>query len=71
MKNSNRMYLTAEEVAEILGVSKAYAYKVIRNLNDELEIKGYVVISGKVSTKYFREKFYGFEIALQKEAEEI
>lgn len=49
MKNSNRMYLTAEEVAEILGVSKAYAYKVIRNLNDELEIKGYVVISGKVS----------------------
>ena len=36
MKNSNRMYLTAEEVAEILGVSKAYAYKVIRNLNDEL-----------------------------------
>ncbi|NBH25685.1 DNA-binding protein [Lachnospiraceae bacterium] len=70
MKNSNRMYLTAEEVAEILGVSKAYAYKVIRNLNDELEIKGYVVISGKVSTKYFREKFYGFEIALQKEETE-
>ncbi len=69
MKNSNRMYLTAEEVAEILGVSKAY-YKVIRNLNDELEIKGYVVISGKVSTKYFREKFYGFEIALQKEETE-
>ena len=70
MKNSNRMYLTAEEVAEILGVSKAYAYKVIRNLNDELEIKGYVVISGKVSTKYFIEKFYGFEIALQKEETE-
>ena len=70
MKNSNRMYLTAEEVAEILGVSKAYAYKVIRNLNDELEIKGYVVISGKVSTKYFREKFYGFEIELQKEETE-
>ena len=70
MKNSNRMYLTAEEVAEILGVSKAYAYKVIRNLNDELEIKGYVVISGKVSTKYSREKFYGFEIALQKEETE-
>ena len=70
MKNSNRMYLTAEEVAEILGVSKAYAYKDIGNLNDELEIKGYVVISGKVSTKYFREKFYGFEIALQKEETE-
>ncbi len=67
MKNSNRMYLTAEEVAEILGVSKAYAYKVIRNLNDELEIKGYVVISGKISTKYFREKFYGFETVIQGE----
>lgn len=64
MNNTNKMYLTATEVSDILGVSKAYAYKVIRNLNSELKSKGYAVISGKVSTKYFEEKFYGFEIAI-------
>ena len=30
----------ADEVANLLGVSKAYAYKVIRRLNAELEAEG-------------------------------
>lgn len=54
-----KLFLTAEEVAEMLQCSKPYAYKVIRTLNDELGKKGYMVVSGKVSTKYFKEKFYG------------
>lgn len=41
------------------GVSQAYAYKLIRKLNDELEAKGYTVVAGKVSRKYFEEQFYG------------
>lgn len=45
-----KMYMTADEVAEVLGVSRGYAYKVIKNLNDELHKKGYTIISGKVST---------------------
>lgn len=59
MENMLKMYVTAEEVAELLGVSRGYAYKVIRGLNNELQAKGFRVISGKVPTKYFREKFYG------------
>lgn len=39
MENTMKMYVTAEEVAELLGVSRGYAYKVIRGLNDELEEK--------------------------------
>ena len=53
------MYVTAEEAAEILGVSTGYAYKIIRGLNEELKEKGYRTICGKVPTKYFEEKFYG------------
>lgn len=58
-----KMYVTADEAAELLGVSRGYAYKVIRELNDELKKKGFRVISGKVPTKFFQEKFYGMALA--------
>ena len=29
MENTMKMYITADEVAELLGVSRGYAYKVI------------------------------------------
>ena len=32
MENTMKMYITADEVAELLGVSRGYAYKVIRGL---------------------------------------
>lgn len=54
-----KLFLTAEEVAEMLQCSKPHAYKIIRILNEELGAKGYMVVTGKVSTKYFKEKFYG------------
>ena len=60
---NKKMYMTADEVAELLGVSRGYAYKVIRSLNGELKKMGYTVVSGKVSTKFFEEKFYGFKDA--------
>ena len=59
MEKSKKMYVTAEEAAEMLGVSTGYAYKIIRGLNEELKVKGYRTICGKVPTKYFKEKFYG------------
>ena len=36
--------------------------RIIRGLNNELKEKGYRVISGKVPTKYFEEKFYGMAV---------
>lgn len=53
MENMMKMYVTADEVAELFRVSRGYAYKVIRGLNDELKANGFRVISGKVPTKYF------------------
>lgn len=51
-----RNYYTATEVAEIMGVSKSYAYKVIQRLNAEMEAKGYYTVTGKVNRNYFEEK---------------
>ena len=52
-------YITAKEVANTLGVSEGKAYKIIRDLNEELQSKGYLTIAGKVSRAYFNEKWYG------------
>lgn len=49
---------TAQDVAYMLGVSRATAYRIIDQLNRELEKKNCLVISGKVSKKYFDEKIY-------------
>lgn len=55
---NERIYLTAIDIQEKLGISRSKAYQVIKGLNQELEQKGYLVINGKVSKRYFEEKFY-------------
>ncbi len=53
MSNS---FLRVDEIAQELGVSKSYAYKVVKKLNGELKNMGYLTIAGRVSKKYFMEK---------------
>lgn len=54
-------FITSSEVALELGVSKSHAYKIMRELNNELKAKNFMVIAGKVSRKFFEEKFYGMK----------
>lgn len=58
---SKNIFITTQELAEMLGISKPYAYKLIKQMNNELCDKGFITISGKVSRRYFEEKFYGME----------
>ena len=50
--------MRAQEVADELGVSVAYAYKVIRTLNKELASKGYIILQGRIDRRFFHEKMY-------------
>lgn len=56
MYMSNQNYLRAENVAEIMGIAKAYAYKIMRKLNAELDEQGYITVSGRINRKYFMER---------------
>lgn len=56
---TNRMFIKADEVAADLGVSKPFAYKLVREMNDQLRAKGFMIVAGRVSRKYYEEKFYG------------
>lgn len=53
------IFISVQEVADMLGISKSKAYRIVRELNEELEAKGFITVAGKVSRKFFEEKFYG------------
>ena len=55
------MYMDVDDVCAILGVSKIYAYSLMREYNKELKAKGYIVVAGKISTKFLAEKIYGMK----------
>jgi len=54
-----QMFMRVNEVAEELGVSSSYAYKLIRDLNAELKKTGCITISGRIDRKFFHERVYG------------
>ena len=61
-------FYRAKEVAEILDVSVTKAYKIIRQLNKELEAMGYITIAGRVPIKYFKEKYYCQKLNVNEES---
>ena len=56
---STKSMMDVTEIVNELGVSKAFAYNLIKKFNNELKQKGFTTITGKVSRKYFEEQFYG------------
>jgi len=55
---SKSIFMCVDEVAEILDVSEAYAYKLIRKLNKELAKTGCITISGRIDRNFFMDQFY-------------
>ena len=47
-------FLTADQVAEAIGVSRSTAYRIIKRLNQELENKGYIMRT--VLRQFFQQK---------------
>jgi len=58
---SKNLFIRVDEMINELQISKPYAYKLMREMNDELKKKGFITISGRVSRQYFEEKFYGIK----------
>lgn len=49
-------FMTVEEVAQELRVSKSKAYEVVRNLNRELQEMGYLTVAGRINATFFHKK---------------
>lgn len=55
--NQRKLFYTAEDVAQIMGVCRGTAYKVIKEINQDLSGQGKTVVKGKVSRKALKERF--------------
>ena len=51
--------MTVKDIKEVLLVSDTKAYQIIKQLNEELQKKGFMTVRGKVSSVYFNERFFG------------
>ena len=60
MKYDDKLFLSVEDVAEIMDISVPTAYKVIQKMNKEMrETTGKWTMNGRVNSKFFYEHFYG------------
>lgn len=53
---AEKSFMTVEEVATELRVSKSKAYQVVRELNAELQKQGYLTVTGRVNATFFHKK---------------
>jgi len=53
-----KRFLRVEDMAEMLQCSQSHAYKVMRQLNNELKKKGKIVVAGRVPRRYVEERLY-------------
>lgn len=53
---AERSFMTVDEVANKLRISKSKAYQIVRELNAELQKKGYLTVTGRVNTTFFHKK---------------
>ena len=59
MLENEKVYYSAKDIVDMLDISKASAYKLIRQMNNELQSSGYIILQGKVPRAYFNQKWYG------------
>lgn len=64
-----RYMMTADELIDEFGVSRCYAYKLIREMNEKLKNEGYITISGKIPRAYVEKQFFGFRSRQEQELE--
>ena len=67
--DNHSIYITASELAQVMGVSNGHAYKLIREMNTELKKQGYLTIAGKLPRAYLKKCLYGFSTAAEGGAE--
>lgn len=57
MNTARDMFYFVDDVMQLLGLSKSKSYKIIRELNLELQGQGVYTIDGRVNRRYFDQRF--------------
>lgn len=51
-------FIRVQEIMQLCEVSESRAYRIMQQLNKELEAQGFITTSGRVSRRYFMERLY-------------
>lgn len=62
----NKAFLTVEEVAAEMGVSKSYAYKIVKKLNEELQQMGYAATKEQAQKDISEDGYWGVKQTQQR-----
>lgn len=60
MRTAKDLFYGVDDVMQLLGYSRSKSYKIIAQLNKELNADGFCTCDGRVSRRYF-DKRYGLE----------
>ena len=63
--NQSSLYIRADEICQLLNISEPTAYRMIRQLNNELAALGYLTIGGRTNRTYFMQKVCGCPTILE------
>lgn len=56
MNTARDNFYFVEDVMAMLGLSRSKCYKLIQQLNNELEKQGYITVSGRVPKRYYHKR---------------
>lgn len=56
-KRTEPTFLYVSDVMKLFDCSRSKAYQIIAELNRELEKKGFLFIRGRISRRYFEERY--------------
>lgn len=56
---NEKLYYTAAEIAQMIGVGRTTAYGIVKQMNEELKSRGFLVVRGKVPKEFFDAKYFG------------
>lgn len=57
MNTAKDMFYFVDDVMAILSLSRSKSYKIIKELNTELQGQGVYTIDGRVNRRYFEQRF--------------
>lgn len=60
-KSEQGVFVRVDTLMEDLQISKPLAYRLMKEMNDELKEKGYLTISGRVPREYYYARFFGID----------
>ncbi|MBO4911482.1 MAG: ICEBs1 excisionase [Butyrivibrio sp.] len=56
---NEKLYYTAAEIAQMIGVGRTTAYGIVKQMNEELKSRGFLAVRGKVPKEFFDAKYFG------------